>query len=102
MEFAGDLPQGVIDMREVVECHVANEGAANLIVARAAVQPTEKKEQLNARGDTGNDPIGVHGSPGMIGFSAADYALKPNESPPAPKPMRNPPLAALRALASSN
>jgi hypothetical protein len=43
-ELAGDLAQGVVEVREVIDGHVADEGAANFIVARAAVQPAEEEE----------------------------------------------------------
>jgi hypothetical protein len=43
-EVAGDLAQGVIEMREVVDGHVANESAANFIVAGAAVQPSNEEK----------------------------------------------------------
>ena len=39
-EVAGDLAQGVVKVREVIDGHVANEGAANFVVASAAVEPT--------------------------------------------------------------
>jgi hypothetical protein len=47
-EVAGDLAQGVIEVRKVIDGHVANEGATNFVVARASVQPAQKEEQLQA------------------------------------------------------
>jgi hypothetical protein len=47
-ELAGDLTQGVIEVREVVDGHVANESATNFVIAGSAVQPPKKKEQLQA------------------------------------------------------
>jgi hypothetical protein len=59
-ELAGDLTQGVVEVREVIDGHVANEGAANFVVAGAAVQPAKKEEQLEARGEADDDPVGIH------------------------------------------
>jgi hypothetical protein len=42
-QVAGDLAQSVIEMREVVEGHIANERAANFIIACPAVQPSQKE-----------------------------------------------------------
>ena len=61
VEAGSDLAQGVIEVREVVDGHVANEGAANFVVAGAAVQPAEEEEQLEARGEADDDPVGIHG-----------------------------------------
>ena len=69
-EVAGDLAQGVIEVREVVDGHVANEGAANFVVARAAMQPAEEEEKLEARGEGDDDPVGVHGF-----WVAQDFSL---------------------------
>jgi hypothetical protein len=44
---AGDLPQGVVKMREVVDGHVAYKCAANFVVSRAAMQPPEKHKELD-------------------------------------------------------
>jgi hypothetical protein len=43
-ELAGDLAQGVIEVREVIDGHVADEGGANFVVARAPVQPAKEEE----------------------------------------------------------
>jgi hypothetical protein len=59
-ELTGDLAQGVVEVREVVDGHVANEGAANFVVAGAAVQPAKKEVQLEARGKANDDPVGIH------------------------------------------
>ena len=42
-ELAGDLSQGVVEVREMVDGHVADEGAAYFVVAGATVQPAQKK-----------------------------------------------------------
>jgi hypothetical protein len=47
-EVTGDLAQAVIEMRKVIDSHVANEGAADFVVARAAVQPAQEEKQLKA------------------------------------------------------
>ena len=60
-QVAGDLPQGVVKMRKVVDGHVADERAANFIITSAAMQPTEKDEELDDRSETNYDPVGVHG-----------------------------------------
>jgi len=59
-EVAGDLAQGVVKVREVIDGHVANEGAANFVVASAAVEPTKKEEQLEERGKANDYPVGIH------------------------------------------
>jgi hypothetical protein len=59
-QVAGDLPQGVIKVWKVVECHIAYECGANFIVARAAMQPPEKDEELDERGEANNNPVGIH------------------------------------------
>jgi predicted RecA/RadA family phage recombinase len=43
-QVTGDLAQGMVEVREVVDGHVANEGAADFVVAGAAVQPAEEEE----------------------------------------------------------
>jgi hypothetical protein len=43
-ELAGDLAQGVIEMGEVIDCHIADEGGANFVVTGTPVQPTEEEE----------------------------------------------------------
>jgi hypothetical protein len=57
---AGDLAQGVVEVREVVDGHVTNEGSANFVVARAAVQPAEEEKHLQERGEGDDDPVGIH------------------------------------------
>src|SRR6266436_63126 len=65
-QVAGDLPQGVVKMGEMVDGHVSYKCAANFVVARAAMQPSEKHDKLDKRGETGDDPIGIHGSVGAV------------------------------------
>ena len=60
-EVAGDLAQGVVEVGEVVDGHVANEGAANFVIARASVQPAEEEKHLQERGESDDDPVGIHG-----------------------------------------
>jgi hypothetical protein len=43
-ELAGDLAQGVIEVREMIDGHVTDEGTANFVVTGAAVQPAKKEE----------------------------------------------------------
>ena len=57
---SGELTERVVNVRKVIEGHVANEGAANFVVAGAAVQPAEKDEKLKARGNADDDPIRIH------------------------------------------
>jgi hypothetical protein len=63
-EVACDLAQGMIEVGKMIDGHVADEGAANFVVACAAVQPTKKEKHLEARGETDHDPVGVHRSLG--------------------------------------
>src|SRR3977135_1012343 len=96
-QMAGDLPQGVVKMGKVVEGHVSYKCAANFVVTRAAMQPPEKHDKLDERGEAGDDPIGIHGR-----WVRQAHPLRPNDRPPGPNPMRNPLPCALRALASSS
>jgi hypothetical protein len=73
-KLAGDLAQGVIEVREVIDGHVANEGAANFVVAGAAMQPAKKEEQLKARGKANDDPVGIHGRMGAEAIFWAELA----------------------------
>lgn len=43
-ELPGDFAQGVVKVREVIDSHVTDEGAADFIVARAPVQPAEEEK----------------------------------------------------------
>jgi len=45
-ELASDLAQRVIEVREVIDGHVADEGDANFVVAGAPVQPAKEEKQL--------------------------------------------------------
>jgi len=49
-----------VQVRQVIERHVADEGAANFVIASAAVQPSQEKKQLKERRKTNNDPVGIH------------------------------------------
>jgi len=71
-ELAGDLAQRVIQVREMIDGHVANEGAANFVVARAPVQPAEEEKELKTCRETDNDPVGIHG--GFVGLSEQAFA----------------------------
>src|SRR6266576_2908841 len=68
-QVAGDLPQRVVEMGKVVEGHVSYKCAANFVVARAAMQPPEKHDKLDERGEARDDPVGIHGSVGAGGSS---------------------------------
>jgi len=63
-EAPGDLPQRVIEVRQMIDGHVAHEGAAYFVVTRATVQPPQKDEELDAGSKADNDPVWVHGSEG--------------------------------------
>ena len=60
-EVDSDLPQGMIEVRKMVDGHIAHKRASNFIVTHASVQPTDEEETLNARGEGDDDPIGIHG-----------------------------------------
>ncbi len=78
-QVTGDLPQGVVKMGKVIDGHVSYECAANFVVARAAVQPPEKHDKLGDRGETGDDPVGIHGSVGaaVSSIEAERQAARP-------------------------
>jgi hypothetical protein len=61
-QVAGDLPQGVVKMWKMVDGHVPHEGGPNFVVARTAMQPPEKDEELDERGETDDDPVRIHES----------------------------------------
>src|SRR6266566_8644994 len=65
-QVAGDLPQGVVKMGKVVEGHVSYKCAANFVVARSAMEPPKEHNKLDERGETGDDPVGIHGSVGAV------------------------------------
>jgi hypothetical protein len=44
----------------MIDGHVADEGAAYFVVTRAAVQPPQKNEELDARSEAYDDPVWVH------------------------------------------
>jgi len=60
-QTAGDLAQGMVEVWEVIDGHVADEGAANFVVTRAAMKPAKEDEELNAGGEGDDDPVWVHG-----------------------------------------
>jgi hypothetical protein len=60
-EAVTDHAQAVVEMREMIDSHVADEGAANFIVARAAMQPSQENKKLNQRCEADNNPIRIHG-----------------------------------------
>jgi hypothetical protein len=58
----GDFVQRVIDVRQMICGDVADEGSHDFVVAHAAVQPTQKKDELHADGkDRGEDAVPVCG-----------------------------------------
>jgi hypothetical protein len=59
-EVTGDLSQGVVEVREMIQSHVADEGAADFVVAGAAMKPTNEHGELRERGKCDNDPVRVH------------------------------------------
>jgi hypothetical protein len=61
-EAGSDLPQGLVEMRKVVDGHVADKRAAHFIVAHTAMQPPQEEERLQARGKADDDPVGIHKS----------------------------------------
>jgi hypothetical protein len=67
-EVAGDLAQGVIEVGEMIDGHVSHEGAANFIIAGAAVQPAKKEKHLEARREADHDPVGIHRGLGESDF----------------------------------
>jgi hypothetical protein len=66
-QVSGDLAQRVMEMWEMIQGHVAHEGAAHFIVSHAAVQPAEEDEELEAGGESDNDPGGIHGDEVVTG-----------------------------------
>ena len=50
----GDLAQRQVEMRQMIDGHIAHKGASNFIVARAPVQPPEKHKALHASGYSDN------------------------------------------------
>ena len=68
----GDAVQGVIDVRQMIERHVADEGAFDGGVAQAAMQPAKEDAELSNQGEGDDQPIRVHCSRGKhISFSPA-------------------------------
>jgi len=59
-EVAGDLSQGVIQVREMIDGHVTHEGAANFVVTRTSMQPAKEEKQLQAGREADDDPVRIH------------------------------------------
>jgi hypothetical protein len=59
-EVTSDLSQRVVEVREMIQGHVANEGAADFVVAGAAMKPANEHGELRERGKGDNDPVRVH------------------------------------------
>jgi hypothetical protein len=64
-QVAGDLSQRVIQVRKVVDGHIADKRAANFIIARAAMQPSEENRELDEARESDDDPVGIHS--GLLG-----------------------------------
>jgi hypothetical protein len=54
---------------EMIDGHVADKCAANFIIARAAMQPSQENKKLNQRCEADNNPIRIHGRGWSVGFS---------------------------------
>ena len=52
----------MVEVWQVIDGHVADKGAANFVIAGAAVQPADEEEELNTRGECDDDPGDVHGA----------------------------------------
>ena len=59
-EVTGDLSQGVVEVRKMIQGHVADEGAADFVVAGAPMKPANEHGELCERGKGDNDPVRVH------------------------------------------
>jgi hypothetical protein len=55
-----DAPQRVINVREMVEGHVANKCALDGGVAKPSMQPAEENTQLREQRKRNDQPIGIH------------------------------------------
>ena len=63
----GDFVQGVVDMRQMIRGDVAHEGAGDFVVAHAAVQPAQEKDELHGDGnECGQDRGPVDGHVGAL------------------------------------
>jgi hypothetical protein len=50
----------MVKMWQMVESHVPDEGAANFVIACAAMQPAEENKKLNASREGDDNPVGIH------------------------------------------
>jgi hypothetical protein len=56
----GNEPQRVIDVRQMIDGHIANKSAIDVGAAHAAMQPAEKDTELRQQGEGDDQPVGVH------------------------------------------
>ena len=61
-EARGELPERVIDVRQMIDRHVAHEGAVDFVVSRATMQPAQKNSELSDDCGRYDEPVGIHGS----------------------------------------
>lgn len=57
----GDAPQHMIDVRQMIESDVADEGAVDGGIAQAPMQPAEENTKLREKSKSKDQPIGIHG-----------------------------------------
>src|SRR5437899_2011651 len=56
----GDAAQRVIDMREMIDGHVADEGAFDGGVAQTPMQPAKENTELRHERKRHDQPVGIH------------------------------------------
>lgn len=56
----GNQPQRVIDMRQMIDGHVADEGALDIRIAQASMQPTQENAKLGEQREGHDQPIRIH------------------------------------------
>src|SRR3972149_11459483 len=64
LQVRGDEAQRVIDVRQMIDGHIADKGALDFLVAQAAMQPAQKHDQLREQGEGDDQPVGIHGFSG--------------------------------------
>jgi len=48
--FLSDRAQGIVDVRQVIRGNVVDEGAMDFVVAKTAMKPAQKHDELHADG----------------------------------------------------
>ena len=60
MMVRGNQPQRVIDMRQMIDSDVADEGAFDIGIAQAPMQPAKENAKLSEQREGHDQPVRIH------------------------------------------